>query len=354
MPVDLVGDIIADDQQDATNQKQMVVTSTPSATTFRASPVKNRPEQADVYSRYGNVYDKARQSSVVLLENSDTPKLLAQDEIADIADFDGGSNDVISIDRTGIAGAMPRGFVYDCRLTYASASTVYVGQDGVTSLCRDVNDTFNISLSGKVTVDITSSGVNGLDTGAEAGNSWYYVYIIADSSKENATAGILAKFPTGPTMPSGYDKYRLIGQVFNDGSSNFLAFEQVMHHLNQNERIYYYDSARANLRILNAGAATSFTSVLTSRHVPVFKDRWAIFVVEMDNSHASSAAADRVHLRTTNSTNATPVDAYGPGVKAANYVCEVHMKCVSGQIKYKVDNSNDDAYIFVKGYFDTI
>ena len=74
-----------------------------------------------------------------------------------------------------------------------------------------------------LTVDITASGANGLDTGTEASSTWYFVWTIWDGS---TTAGLLSTSATAPTLPTGYTHKALVGAVRNDGSSDFEAFFQ--------------------------------------------------------------------------------------------------------------------------------
>jgi len=80
-------------------------------------------------------------------------------------------------------------------------------------------------LPGDTPVDITASGVNGLDTGSEAPNAWYAIFMIRNPDTEQV-AGLLSLSPTAPTMPSGFTQKRLIGFVRNDVSSNFMWFRQ--------------------------------------------------------------------------------------------------------------------------------
>lgn len=68
-----------------------------------------------------------------------------------------------------------------------------------------------------VTAAITASGANGLDTGAEAANTWYYVYVIYNGT---TVASLLSVSATTPTLPSGYTYYARVGAVRNDASSN--------------------------------------------------------------------------------------------------------------------------------------
>ena len=74
-------------------------------------------------------------------------------------------------------------------------------------------------------VDITASGAGGLDTGSEAASTWYFIYLIWNPTTETE-AGLLSASATSPTLPSGYTKKRLVGAVYNDGSSNFRRFVQ--------------------------------------------------------------------------------------------------------------------------------
>lgn len=76
-----------------------------------------------------------------------------------------------------------------------------------------------IARSVSVTVDITASGANGLDTGAEASGTFYYLWLIYNGT---TVAGLLSTSATAPTMPATYTHKALVGCVRNDGSSNFI------------------------------------------------------------------------------------------------------------------------------------
>lgn len=72
---------------------------------------------------------------------------------------------------------------------------------------------------------LTSSGANGLDTGAPAASTWYSVWLISNGT---ATAGLLSLSTTAPTMPPGYTYRRRVGWVRTDATVNKypLAFTQ--------------------------------------------------------------------------------------------------------------------------------
>lgn len=70
------------------------------------------------------------------------------------------------------------------------------------------------------TAAITTSGVNGLDTGVEAGTTWYYLWIIAKTDLSSVDA-LLSLSATAPTMPALYTYKALVGAVFNNAGSDF-------------------------------------------------------------------------------------------------------------------------------------
>jgi hypothetical protein len=119
------------------------------------------------------------------------------------------------------------GFVFGAQLSFDSVSSVKVGRPGVKSTVRDGADTFTIRFVGELTADLTASGAGGLDTGGEAPNTWYAVHVIADSTGANPPAAMFSLSATSPTLPAGYDKFRRIGWVRNDGSSNIVEFDQL-------------------------------------------------------------------------------------------------------------------------------
>ena len=78
-----------------------------------------------------------------------------------------------------------------------------------------------------VTGTITTSGANGLDTGAEAANTIYYVWVIRKSSDGTVAALFSTASAIGSiTFPSGYDQAALVSAVGNNNSSDFIDFTQ--------------------------------------------------------------------------------------------------------------------------------
>lgn len=85
------------------------------------------------------------------------------------------------------------------------------------------NDFFIIA--GAITKQIdavwaSGTGAGGLDTGS-VGNNPYYIWLITNSTS-GAKDALFSLSSTAPTMPSGYDKKRLIGWVKRSGGANQL------------------------------------------------------------------------------------------------------------------------------------
>lgn len=68
------------------------------------------------------------------------------------------------------------------------------------------------------TLDISTTGANGLDTGTVANDTWYNVFAIAKS--DGTIAGLFSASATAPTMPSGYTFKARLGAVRTDGSAH--------------------------------------------------------------------------------------------------------------------------------------
>ncbi len=88
---------------------------------------------------------------------------------------------------------------------------------------KNASDLSYLASAVSLTVSITSSGVNGLDTGAEASSTWYYLWVIYNGT---TVAGLLSASATSPTMPTGYTYKALVGAVYNNSGSDFVRFWQ--------------------------------------------------------------------------------------------------------------------------------
>lgn len=138
------------------------------------------------------------------------------------------------------------------RLLKASASTFTVTADKLA--LASTSDVQFIAETVSETVDITTSGANGLDTLTEANSTWYHVFVIA---KDDSTVdALISTSATAPTMPSGYIYKGYVGAIYNDSSGNIREFGQIDNHA---------ETGGVNL-VTNgqAGTPTSLNSTLTA------------------------------------------------------------------------------------------
>jgi len=158
-----------------------------------------------------------------------------------------------------------KGFVNGFALSQNAAAPDYK-VDIQAGECADSTAQRQIKSDSVLTVDLSASGANGLDTSSEAADTWYAVHVIADTSGANAPAGLFSTSATSPTLPSGYDIFRRIGWVRNDSSADLLSFLQIG---SSNTREYVYrESMTGVLRVLQAGTATGATDVDCSSLMP--------------------------------------------------------------------------------------
>ncbi len=132
---------------------------------------------------------------------------------------------------TWITPPLPPGYLDGGNVQWNSVTQVAI----IATSCRDSTDSFNLVLSGTTTITITTSGVGGLQTSSsEAADTWYQCFIIGDTTGVNATTTLLV--PQGVAFSqTGYDVFRRMGHVRNNGVSNFNRF--VMHNVTRSKHV---------------------------------------------------------------------------------------------------------------------
>jgi hypothetical protein len=124
------------------------------------------------------------------------------------------------------------------RFTWTGVTTITIAkapgepQDPRVRLQDDVIYSF----TGPQTFDPSVAGIGGLDTGVEAPDTWYYLYLVEDSN----VLKIVGSVNPPSVGPTGYSLYRYIGPVLNDGS-DLRKFHQVSndeYHFEKGEASY--------------------------------------------------------------------------------------------------------------------
>jgi hypothetical protein len=114
---------------------------------------------------------------------------------------------------------LPRGWIDGLTLALnATANKLDIAAGG----CRDSTDAYNLALAGTFTKSLAANwaagtGNGGLDTGSEAANTWYHVFLIRKSS-DGTTDALFSLSATAPSMPTGYDLKRRIGSIYTGAS----------------------------------------------------------------------------------------------------------------------------------------
>lgn len=116
------------------------------------------------------------------------------------------------------------------------ATTPNTKLDVAAGICRDSNNVIDMNLgnylglsgvgtaNSSTVINFSVNGLNGLDTGSIAASTFYYIFVVADSSNKNPTGALASLSATAPTLPFGYDSIRLIGCCLTDGSSHLLKY----------------------------------------------------------------------------------------------------------------------------------
>lgn len=178
------------------------------------------------------------------------------------------------------------------------------------SICvKDSANNQAVLNSVSVTPSLSGSGVNGLDTGVSAANTWYYAWVIWDGT---TTAGLLSLSATSPTLPVGYTHKARVGTARSDGTGNKYPFAFTQY----GRRVRYAPAAGSNLTALRQMASGVAGNVNTPTFVAV---AWANFVpptagsitvVLGSGSNASGTglvAANTTYGAANSTTNPAPI-----------------------------------------------
>lgn len=241
--------------------------------------------------------------------------------------------------------------IFGLEVSRASATTLSMAA----GTCRDSSNKLDITLgasypslqSKTVTAPLTLNGAingaNGLDTGSLAASKVYAVYVIADSTGYQSTAGLISLSLTAPTMPENYNAMRLVGFALTDGSSNFLLMFQTG---SANEREVLMDVKIATA--VTAGASTTYAAVTLTAFVPAINNCMA----HIDTAYTPASAGNLLSLQKFGATGAQ--DEIKGQVAAVviegNSWIPVGLDSGVPKINYKVGNGSDAVAVNVRGF----
>ena len=181
----------------------------------------------------------------------------------------------------------PTPYVYGLGLAN-NATTPTTALDVAVGSILDSTKTFQMNLNDALVVNAANVGVNGLDTGALAASTVYYVYLIGGTSSGNVPAGLISALDT-PYLPFGYDIYAKIGYVVTGAGSTFLKGYWTDDL--SSWRTFMFDAPQATSVV--AGSAVAYTTVDLSTLVPAIDNTPVIFNVLL----TPAAVADTFDLK---------------------------------------------------------
>ena len=174
-----------------------------------------------------------------------------------------------------------------------NATTPNTKLDVAAGTCLDSTGTFQMSLNASVTIDASTNGLNGLDTGTLAASTVYSVFLVTDQISGLPAGAMISLSQTQPYMPFGYNAFRLIGYIVTDASVHFL--KGYWSDNDSSRRVFTYDAPQL---ALNAGTQTGYTGVALTTLVPAVANT----PVYMYMLFAANAAGNAANLQGYNST----------------------------------------------------
>lgn len=207
--------------------------------------------------------------------------------------------------------------------------------------CRNDADDGDIAFASTVTLNAATTGANGLDVGALAANTWYYIWAITDGT---TPASLLSLSASAPTLPGAYNRKRRIGVARTDGAANLRAMQ--VFGQGATKKAYYPDDSLASLTVLAAGNAIAWAAVSLAAHVPPIAER-----VELWTAFDAALFANIAQIRRNGSAQATPVWQLQNVGNACCDTAELHALCdATQQIQYQVTAVGDALSIAVQAF----
>lgn len=224
-----------------------------------------------------------------------------------------------------------------------NATTPNTKLDVAVGSILDSSKTFQLNLDVAVTIDATTTGLNGLDTGSLAASTLYNVFLVADPQSYNVTGAIISASSI-PVLPYGYGAYALIGYVATGAGSTFLKGYWTDD--KSTWRTFMYDAPQATT--ITAGNATSYTAIDLSAFVPAV----ASTPVFIDSALTPAAASQTLKLQPAGGTGdaVTITGQVAAVVVSSQSLVLAQLASGDPKVSYKVSNGAAAAAINVGGY----
>lgn len=216
-----------------------------------------------------------------------------------------------------------------------------IGDDSIklgVGLCASDNDEdpVLINIEGEVTVDLASNGLNGLDAGSPAADTFYYLFAIKNTDT-GAEGSLVSSSKDSPTLPSGFSAKRLVGAFRTDDVGAILAFViSGLHHIKTH--MYVCDLYTKCLVLIN-GTEEDWTDVSCASRIPPSIEKGIFCLCNYEGSTAP------VYMREDGS------DGDGMSSFIPDVCChrKFSLGCPSQVVEYQVDPGGI-AFMAVAGF----
>jgi hypothetical protein len=224
-------------------------------------------------------------------------------------------------------------------LTWLSSTTFQVGAGA----CADSTNQADLISNNNITVSVSTTGVNGLDVGSVANNTFYRVYLIS-SSRGLKPTGVLLSTSNVPAMPLDYDMFRRIGFILTNGAGQIVNF----YCIGSATRRCFFD---APITVLNALGNTAYTALnlTTLLGLPP-----GVQLVKVNYRFVPNAAGNSFVLRPAVSVSTTNIIIPAPvAAQPIGGVLDI-MTDSTQSIAYKTTAANDALSLFIAGFEDIL
>ena len=118
-----------------------------------------------------------------------------------------------------VIGSVPQGIQGESRnlkIDYTGTGHAFtLTADAIT--IKNAADAYRTLRNVSLTIDASTTGANGLESGSVAASTWYYVFVIWN---ETTIAGLVST-SRSPTLPSGYTYSARVGAFYSDATNKY-------------------------------------------------------------------------------------------------------------------------------------
>ncbi|MDP9651701.1 hypothetical protein [Paraburkholderia caledonica] len=186
-----------------------------------------------------------------------------------------------------------------------------------------------------------ATGINSLDTGSWAFNTWYAVHVAYNPTTQTYGA-LFSLSATAPTLPPGYTAWARVSWIRTPGSTNYnpLGFKQ------NGRTVRYLPSGSLFPVLLSSGSASTYTAIATGNFVPPTAAK--IGVYSYSSTSASTAWVGII------SSDGVVADFNISGNGNFGWVNEVYLLLVSTNIYYTTSGVSPALYLGCSGWEDNL